>query len=52
MELTRTFCFECDRMLQADGKRVRLSTFRFYFMVAGFTYWSLHPVVDNVIYLS
>ena len=36
------------RMLRADGKRVHLSTFLFYFMVAGFTYWSLLPQVDNI----
>ena len=47
MELTRTCCFEFNRMLRADSKRVLLSTFCFYFMVAGFTYWSLHPVVDK-----
>ena len=47
MELTRTCCFEFNRMLRADSKRVLLSTFCFYFKVAGFTYWSLHPVVDN-----
>ena len=48
MELTRTCCFEFDRMLRADGKRVHLSTFLFYFMVAGFTYWSLLPQVDKM----
>ena len=47
MELTRTWCFEFNWMLRADSKHVLLSTFCFYFMVAGFTYWSLHPVVDK-----
>ena len=47
MELTRTYCFEFDQMLRADSKCVLLSTFCFYFRVAGFTYWSLHPVVDK-----
>ena len=48
MELTRTCCFEFDRMLRADSKRVLLSTFCFYFMVAGFTYLSPLPEVDNI----
>ena len=47
MELTRTCCFEFDRMLREGGKQSCLSTFLFYFMVAGFTYWSLHPEVDK-----
>ena len=34
-------------VLRPDSKRVLLSTFCFYFRVAGFTYWSLHPVVDK-----
>ena len=38
-------------MLRADGKRVHLSTFLFYFMVAGFTYWSLLPQVDKTMTL-
>ena len=50
MELTQMFCFEFDRMLRAESKRVLLSTLCFYFRVAGFTYWSLHPVVDNICY--
>ena len=49
MKLTRTCCFEFDRMLRADSKRVLLSTFCFYFMVACFTHRSLHPEVDNII---
>ena len=43
MELTRTCCFEFDRMLRADSKRVLLSTFCFYFRVAGFTHLSPLP---------
>ena len=39
-------------MLRADGKRVHLSTFLFYFMVAGFTYWSLLPQVDTKAYMG
>ena len=50
MELTRTCCFECDRMLRADSKQSLLSTFCFYFMVAGFTPFSLLPQVDKCSY--
>ena len=48
MELTRTCCFEFDRMLRADSKRVLLSTFCFYSIVACFTHRSPHPEVDNI----
>ena len=51
MELTRTCCFEFDRMLRADSKRVLLSTFCFYFRVALFTSLSLLPQVDKIIEL-
>ena len=47
IELTRTSCFEFDRMLRADSKRVLLSTFCFYFMVAYFTSLSPLPGVDK-----
>ena len=47
MELTHTCCFEFDRKRRAGGKRMFLHTFCFYFMVAGFTYWSFHPEVDK-----
>ena len=45
MELT----FEFDRKGGPDSKRSFLHTFCFYFRprVAGFTYWSLHAVVDK-----
>ena len=49
MELTRTFCFEFDQMLRAESKRVLLSTFCFYFMVACFTNRSPHPEVDKFV---
>ena len=48
MELTRTCCFEFDRMLRPDCKRVLLSTFCFYFMVACFTHRLPHPEVDKL----
>ena len=47
MELTRTGCFEFDRKKRPGGKVSFLCHICFYFMVAEFTYWSLHPVVDN-----
>ena len=48
MKLTRTCCFEFDRKRAPDSKRLFLCTFCFYFRVAGFTYWSLHPMVDKL----
>ena len=48
MELTRTCCFEINRMLRADSKRVLLSTFCFYFRLARFTSLSPLPQVDNI----
>ena len=47
IELTRTGCFEFDRKKRPGGKVSFLCHICFYFMVAGFTYWSLHPVVDK-----
>ena len=47
MELTRTCCFEFDRKRRPGCKVSFLRNIPFYFMVAGFTYWSLHPVVDK-----
>ena len=47
MTRNRTCCFECDRMLRADSKRILLSTFCFYFMVAFFTHRSPLPEVDK-----
>ena len=47
MELTRTCCFEFDLKRGAGGKRLFLHTFCFYFRLAWFTYWSLHPKVDK-----
>ena len=47
MELTRTCCFEFDRMRRADSKHVLFSTFCFYFRLARFTSLSPLPQVDN-----
>ena len=47
MELTLTCCFEFERKRRADSKQLFLHTFCFYFMVAGFTYLSPLPEVDN-----
>ena len=47
MELTRACCFGFDRKRRPGGKVSFLHHINVYFMVAGFTYWSLHPVVDK-----
>ena len=41
-------CFVFDRKRPAGGKRLFLYTFCFYFMVAGFIYFSLLPEVNNL----
>ena len=47
IELNRTCCFEFNRMLRADSKRVLLPTFCFYFRLARFTSLSPLPEVDK-----
>ena len=41
-------CFVFDRKMPEGGKRLFLFTFCFYFRLAWFNYWSLHPEVDNI----